>query len=446
MDGALRDRGVACPGFERRARASGAARHGIGDTEVKAVHGEARYERMMETDPSISATWPQEITRVVFFCPRIPEMSGGAYATENLSQAFRDRGITVEHVSVWPGEDPVRFRTIDLFDSKELHTQPALRSKVRGLGSLIAGIARYLRKRFSRRRSRRLLENLLRTHGEETAFVFTDPLVVVDALRTGTDPRDARGVRIGQFHSSTEKLEHTLALKTLYDGFGQKIDAVTALAQEDADLIGGMIGCAAYGVGNPVQPTSRQSALGHRKAVALARLEEEKNLDAMIRIFARATAGGRHPGWTLSIYGEGTLHEALEEEIARSRAQDRIFLEGRTEDIESVYENADLNLLTCRWEGFGMTIIEAGRAGVPSISYDCTPGVRSLLQDGGGILVSPMTEERFLEQLEEAMDHPMELRAMGEKALATAGRFSPDALYQTWSGILAAQVAQRKDR
>ena len=201
-----------------------------------------------------------------------------------------------------------------------------------------------------------------------------------------------------------------------------------------------------HGVGNPIPAGIRPSRHDRPVAVALARFSYEKQLDVMIRCFADATSTPDLAHWQLHIYGEGDLEPQLRECIGGLDVGERIQLMGKTDDVASVMEGASLNLLTSLYEGFGMTILEAAAAGIPSVVFDCSPGVRLLVGGGRGYLVRANDEAAYALQLRETLLDGGGRNLRGHRALNMALEYLPHRIVARMGEIVEAarDVATRQ--
>jgi glycosyltransferase involved in cell wall biosynthesis len=100
------------------------------------------------------------------------------------------------------------------------------------------------------------------------------------------------------------------------------------------------------------------------KLLTISRLEEEKNIDVLIR----AVAG--IPEVTLDIVGSGSLEDELRRLISTFHLEDRVFLRGFSHDTDSWYQNADVYIQASSYEGFGLSLFEAGLSGLPIVTTD----------------------------------------------------------------------------
>jgi glycosyltransferase involved in cell wall biosynthesis len=87
-----------------------------------------------------------------------------------------------------------------------------------------------------------------------------------------------------------------------------------------------------------------------------------------------------------------------------------------------------------------MSVLEAMAYGLPTVAFDCAPGVRALLGDDrggdrGGVLVEPGDVAAFAAELERLMDDPARRRAVGARARASVLRFHPDAVLARWDRL-----------
>jgi len=97
-----------------------------------------------------------------------------------------------------------------------------------------------------------------------------------------------------------------------------------------------------------------------------SRLEKEKNIETAIISFKKVLE--KYPYAGLVIAGEGSQKNNLIS-LARSlNVEKNIKFIGWQQDLISLYKTADLFLLTSLYEGYGMTLLEAGASGCPIVT------------------------------------------------------------------------------
>jgi mannosyltransferase len=127
----------------------------------------------------------------------------------------------------------------------------------------------------------------------------------------------------------------------------------------------------------PVDKAAAKRAVGlpdNKKIVGcFGRIRHQKGTD--IFVDAMLSVLPSNPDWIAIIAGRTTAeHEGFEkqlrERIANAGLSDRILFIGEHNDIERWYQALDLFVAPQRWEGFGLTPLEAMACGVPVVATD----------------------------------------------------------------------------
>lgn len=89
--------------------------------------------------------------------------------------------------------------------------------------------------------------------------------------------------------------------------------------------------------------------------------------------------------WIISVAGTGTIDEnkKFEQLIKQNNLENKILLRGPLKDkqLHDHYINSSIYLMTSRWEGFGLVLLEAMNFGLPIIAFSQS-GSKEILQDG----------------------------------------------------------------
>jgi len=196
-----------------------------------------------------------------------------------------------------------------------------------------------------------------------------------------------------------------------------------------------------YVVPNAVMPPPERSNAGHlahrdhRMVAAMGRLTGQKGLDLLIEAFARIA--DRHPNWTLRIAGDGEERGNLACLAESLGLTQRVDFCGWVDEPVAFLQEADLFVLSSRYEGFPNALLEAMACGLPVISTDCDSGPREIVRhEADGLLVP--TED--VDELAQAMDRLMANRAdrerLGGSAVDVVARFGCGAFFARWEDVL----------
>jgi glycosyltransferase involved in cell wall biosynthesis len=127
---------------------------------------------------------------------------------------------------------------------------------------------------------------------------------------------------------------------------------------------------------------------GHLRLLAVGRLAFEKGHDVLLR--ALAQAGPALPPWSLTVLGEGPLRGELLRLAAELGIADRCEFPGYVADPYALMVTSDIYIHPSRWEGFGLSLLEAMALGLPVIATSCPGGPKEILENGAhGVLVPP---------------------------------------------------------
>ena len=115
---------------------------------------------------------------------------------------------------------------------------------------------------------------------------------------------------------------------------------------------------------------------------------------------------------------------------------DRCKLYGRTSNIQVEYINSSLAVCSSRFEGFGLSIIEAMACGLPVVSFDCPWGPRSIISDEeDGILVEKENVNCLADSLITLMQDINKRRRLSNNALNNVRRFEIEQIAPKWKSL-----------
>ncbi|REE22163.1 glycosyltransferase involved in cell wall biosynthesis [Paraburkholderia sp. BL27I4N3] len=182
---------------------------------------------------------------------------------------------------------------------------------------------------------------------------------------------------------------------------------------------------------------SPQAVVGAQRRVLLAagRMAEQKGFDILIDSFGRIASD--FSAWDLVILGDGDDRRALTAQIAAAGLGDRVLLPGQVGNMPDWYERADLYVLSSRFEGFSMTIVEAMASGCAVVSFDCDAGPGDIITHGhDGLLVRRVGDPQALADALSILMKDDETRAlMASRARAVVDRFSVARVFSMWRDV-----------
>jgi glycosyltransferase involved in cell wall biosynthesis len=275
----------------------------------------------------------------------------------------------------------------------------------------------------------KLLRRLRGTGGE--IVIATRPAWTL--LMAAAAPPDA--ITIGQEHMHFHAHRPALT-RDIRRHYGD-LALLAVLTEADLADYRGLLGSRVVQVPDAVDPPpgGGVAALDAPVVVAAGRLTRQKGFDLLIRAFA--TVAARHPEWTLRIYGGGPERPALERLIAERALAGRVELRGPTQPLADALRETSVFVLSSRFEGFGMVIVEAMRCGLPVVSFDCPNGPSDIITPGrDGVLVPPEDVGALAAALGDLLADDARRRAYGAAAVEKGAAYDPAAIGARWDALL----------
>jgi glycosyltransferase involved in cell wall biosynthesis len=173
-----------------------------------------------------------------------------------------------------------------------------------------------------------------------------------------------------------------------------------------------------------------------RLVVAAGRLTPQKGFDLLIPAFVDVVR--EHPDWQLRIHGAGPQRPELRRLIAEHDLYANVFLMGPTAQLGEALAQGSIFVLSSRFEGFGMVIVEAMSKGLAVVSFDCPRGPSEIIRDGSDGVLVPGLDVPALGAAVGALAGDRERRArLGAAAIETARRYDREAIGGRWDALLA---------
>ncbi|MEE4014598.1 glycosyltransferase family 4 protein [Roseibium sp. FZY0029] len=188
---------------------------------------------------------------------------------------------------------------------------------------------------------------------------------------------------------------------------------------------------------NPCAPVEgvAPSPDGNR-LVAVGRLDQQKGFDLLID--AMSLVREKQPDARLTIYGEGAARACLEAQRDRLGLQDVVALPGKSARPGEWIRNADILVLSSRFEGFPNVLAEAVVSGLPVIGFDCPYGPRELILDGkNGLLVRDGDVKALAEAIDRLMSNPALRAAMADGNGHLRQKLAPETILALWDRTIS---------
>lgn len=208
-----------------------------------------------------------------------------------------------------------------------------------------------------------------------------------------------------------------------------RADAVVALSSGVADALRSLVGrrlpeptvihnsvdctqiqreCAEQSLHEALPPKKRPVVL------SVGRLDPQKDHMTLLRAVSALPDDERPDVW---IVGEGPLRAGIQSLVGELGLTESVHLLGWRRDVFAVMQEADIFVLSSRYEGFANVVVEALACNLPVIATDCPYGPSEILDGGRYGMLVPLADACALTESLKLLLADGERRA----ALAAAG-------------------------
>lgn len=183
-----------------------------------------------------------------------------------------------------------------------------------------------------------------------------------------------------------------------------------------------------------MMPMANFSDGSAKRVIAVGRLEWVKGYDRLLSVWKIVSE--KYPTWHLDIYGTGTLEQYLKDLQSKQNLNNCMTIHSATSSINKEYGASSILIMTSRFEGFGLVLLEAMQVGLPCVAFDCPFGPAAVIKDGeNGFLVPDGNIEQMAIKLSLLMDNLEMRRQFAQSALRTSKLFAVDVVMKRWNTL-----------
>lgn len=169
--------------------------------------------------------------------------------------------------------------------------------------------------------------------------------------------------------------------------------------------------------------------------IAIGRLTHQKGFDLLLQSWSKITE--KHPDWKLNIIGGGEEEFNLKKIIKLENIENSVFIIPPQKNIQEYYEKASFFVLSSRFEGFGLVILEAQSNGLPVIAFNCEAGPDEIIIDNKtGWLCDNLNTLELSEKISRAIElfesNKDEYLIFSKKSIINSKNFSIENIIPYW--------------
>lgn len=179
------------------------------------------------------------------------------------------------------------------------------------------------------------------------------------------------------------------------------------------------------------------SALDHKKVIVVGRQAYQKGYDLLLLAWKKVI--DERPDWQLEVYGKKDVNQNLESLADALGITKNVCFLNPEKNIEQKYLESSIYVMSSRFEGFGMVLIEAMACGVPCVSFNCNYGPSDIIQNGlDGYIVENGNIDALASTILKLIEDENLRKTMGTKAKENVKRYLPETIVKQWDELFKA--------
>ena len=176
-----------------------------------------------------------------------------------------------------------------------------------------------------------------------------------------------------------------------------------------------------------------------KKIMTVGRLDRVKGYEWLVEAATKVLP--EYPDWNWDIYGDWDGNEEYKREIETlikaKDLQGRVNLMGKVNDLYRRYKDYSFYVMTSKFEGLPMVLLEAKQKKLPIISFDCPTGPSEIIRDGiDGYLVDKGNIEALAQKIETLICDRKLREKFSEHSTENVYKFEKQTVLKQWIELI----------
>lgn len=187
---------------------------------------------------------------------------------------------------------------------------------------------------------------------------------------------------------------------------------------------------------NPIEePVLMPEVRKEKWIITIGRLVPQKGMEYLAEVAQHVLK--KHPDWQWVLLGEGEQRPMLEDRIRSGQLEGRLILKGNVQNVDYYLQKSQIYVMTSRYEGLGMCLLEAKVHGLPCVAFDVPMGPAELIADGtNGYLIPAFACDEMEEKIERVIEDAELRERFALNAKLGMEAYHPDFILAQWNQVL----------
>ncbi len=187
---------------------------------------------------------------------------------------------------------------------------------------------------------------------------------------------------------------------------------------------------------NPIE-IKKESDFDSKKLITVGRLDIQKGYDYLSKVAINILS--RYPDWQWDIYGSGDeqIKQDLITELDKGGVLSQVHFKGNVNGTDNIYPGHAIYVMTSRYEGLPLVLLEAKQYGLPIVSFNCPTGPAEIVLDGGnGYLIENFDINQMSQKIIELIENNDLRLRFSQNAMLDTDKFNKNKIIKQWIELI----------
>ncbi|CJJ27728.1 glycosyl transferase [Streptococcus pneumoniae] len=174
-----------------------------------------------------------------------------------------------------------------------------------------------------------------------------------------------------------------------------------------------------------------------KKLITVGRFDSQKGYDYLSKVAINILSS--YPDWQWDIYGSGDeqVKQDLITELNKGGILSQVHFKGNVNGTDNIYPGQAIYVMTSRYEGLPLVLLEAKQYGLPIVSFNCPTGPAEIVLDGeNGYLIEDFDINQMSQKIIELIkNNDLRLR-FSRNAMIDTDKFNKKKIVKQWIELI----------
>lgn len=180
-----------------------------------------------------------------------------------------------------------------------------------------------------------------------------------------------------------------------------------------------------------------------KKLITVGRFHKQKGYDYLSKVAIKVLS--RYPDWQWDIYGSGNeqIKQNLITALDKGGVLSRVHFKGNVKGTENIYPGHAIYVMTSRYEGLPLVLLEAKQYGLPIVSFKCPTGPSEIvLDEENGYLVDNYDVDYMSRKISDLIENENLRLKFSDKSMKDTEKFSKKKIIQQWEDLIEEMIGE----